>query len=134
LNKGNRAGKSIKELQIDLAKYLIQVDEGKRLPSIRKLAASTQMSLGSVSTALNELQDMGAVEIQKRGHLGSIVAARSIGTLWNLVEQGPLVIAMTLPMHARFEGLATGIKRAFENAGIEAYLIFIRGSRTRLKR
>jgi hypothetical protein len=40
---------------------------------------------------------------------------------------------MTLPMHLRFEGLATGLKKAFEAAGIEAYLIFIRGSRTRLK-
>jgi hypothetical protein len=40
---------------------------------------------------------------------------------------------MTLPMHRRFEGLATGVKMALERAGIEAYSIFVRGSRTRLK-
>lgn len=128
-----KSNRSIRELQVNLAKYLIQVEEGKRLPSIRRLAASTQMSIGSVSTALNGLQDMGAVVIQKRGHLGSVVSARSLGELWGLVEQGPFVIAMTLPMHLRFEGLATGLKKAFEAAGIEAYLIFIRGSRTRMK-
>lgn len=44
-----------------------------------------------------------------------------------------MVTAMTLPMHRRFEGLATGVKMALERAGIEAYFIFIRGSRTRLK-
>ena len=48
-----KSNRSIRELQVNLAKYLIQVEEGKRLPSIRRLAASTQMSIGSVSTALN---------------------------------------------------------------------------------
>jgi hypothetical protein len=125
--------RSIKDLQISLAKYLIQLEEGKRLPSIKKLAASTRMSVGSVSSALNDLEDMGAVKIQKRGHLGSMVASLSLGKLWDLVEQGPFVIAMTLPMHSKFEGLATGVKKAFEKSGIESYMIFIRGSRTRLK-
>jgi hypothetical protein len=128
-----KPNKSIKELQIDLAKYLIQIDEGKRLPSIRKLADSTEMSIGSISKALNGLQEIGAVQIQKRGHMGSVMVSRSIGELWNLVEQGPLVIAMTLPMHSRFEGLATGLKKALEKLEVETYLIFIRGSRTRLK-
>jgi len=76
---------------------------------------------------------MGAVRIQRRGHLGSVVEELSLGILWNLVEQGPLVIGMTLPMHRRFEGLATGVKRLLESVGVETYLIFIRGSRTRLK-
>jgi hypothetical protein len=128
--KGRR---TIKDLQVSLAKNLIQLHEGQRLPSIRKLASSTHMSVGSVSTVLNDLQAMGAVEIQKRGHLGSVVVKLSLGDLWNIVEQGPLVIGMTLPMHRRFEGLATGVKRALEQVGLETYLIFVRGSRTRLK-
>ena len=128
-----KSRRSIRDLQISLAEYLLQVEEGKRLPSIRKLAASTRMSVGSVSQALNGLQDMGAVKIQKRGHLGSIMDSLALGQLWNVVEQGPLVIALTLPMHSRFEGLATGIKMALNRTGVETYLIFIRGSRTRLK-
>jgi len=128
--KGRR---TIKDLQVRLAEYLIPFEQGQRLPSIRSLAASTHMSVGSVSTALNGLQDSGAVKIEKRGHLGSVVVSLSLGELWNLVERDPLVIAMTLPMHRRFEGLATGVKMALERAGIAAYLIFIRGSRTRLK-
>jgi hypothetical protein len=133
LTNQRKSRRSIKDLQVSLARSLIQLEEGKRLPSIRKLAASTHMSVGSVSTALNGLQDMGAVQIQKRGHLGSLITSLSLGELWNLIEQGPLVIAMTLPMHRRFEGLATGLKQSLEKAGIETYLIFIRGSRTRLK-
>jgi hypothetical protein len=133
LTNQRKGRRSIKDLQVSLARSLIQLEEGKRLPSIRKLAASTHMSVGSVSTALNGLQDMGAVQIHKRGHLGSLITSLSLGELWNLIEQGPLVIGMTLPMHRRFEGLATGLKQSLEKAGIETYLIFIRGSRTRLK-
>jgi hypothetical protein len=129
----NDGRRSIRDLQVRLADYLIQMNEGDRLPSIRQLAASTHMSVGSVSTALNALQDMGAVKIQNHGHQGSEVVSLSLNRLWNLVEQGPLVISMTLPMHTRFEGLATGIKQSLEKAGFETYLIFIRGSRTRLK-
>ncbi|NPV85777.1 MAG: GntR family transcriptional regulator [Anaerolineae bacterium] len=131
INHDRRSSK--KELQVRLAEYLIQLEEGNKLPSIRKLASTTHMSLGSVSSALNDLQEMGAVSIQKRGHLGSIVEKISMNKLWNVIEPGPLVIAMTLPMHLKFEGLATGLKMAFENAGIDAYMIFIRGSLTRLK-
>jgi len=133
LTQKPKSRRSISDLQTSLAEYLIQFEAGKRLPSIKKLAASTHMSVGSVFSALNSLEDIGAVKIQKRGHLGSIVESLSIGKLWTLIEQGPLVIALSLPMHSRFEGLATGIKKSFEKAGIEAYLIFIRGSRTRLK-
>jgi hypothetical protein len=107
--------------------------EGDQLPSVRQLASSTHMSVGSVSAAFNALQEMGAVKIQNHGHRGAEVTGLSVDRLWNLIEPGPLVISLTLPMHSRFEGLATGVKRALENAGIETYLIFIRGSHTRLK-
>lgn len=125
--------KSIRDLQVRLADYLIQMKVGDQIPSIRELAAFTHMSVGSVSTALNALQDLGAVKIQNHGHRGSELVGLALDRLWNLVEQGPLVISLTLPMHTHFEGLATGIKRALETHGIETYLIFIRGSRTRLK-
>jgi hypothetical protein len=129
----NNGRKSIRDLQVRLADYLIQMKQGDQIPSIRNLAEVTHMSLGSVSTALNALQDMGAVKIQNHGHRGSELVGLALDRLWNLVEQGPLVISLTLPMHTHFEGLATGIKRALEKSGIETYLIFIRGSRTRLK-
>ncbi len=45
----------------------------------------------------------------------------SIGKLWGVIEQGPLVIALSFPMHSRFEGLATGIKIGFEKAGIKSF-------------
>jgi YhfZ C-terminal domain/Helix-turn-helix domain len=133
LPRNTNGRKSIRDLQVSLAEYLIQIEPGSRLPSIAALAASTHMSVGAVSTALSELTTAGAVQIQKRGHQGSILESVSAGKLWNLIEQGPFVMALSLPNHSHFEGLATALKSSIEKLGIETYLIFIRGSNTRLR-
>lgn len=124
---------SMNDLQKSLAEYFLWLEPGQRLPSVAKLAKSTDMSVGSVSTALNDLEANGVVKIQKRGHLGSIVESVHIGRIWNLIEESPFVIALSLPMHSHFEGLATALKASVEKLGIETYLIFIRGSNTRLR-
>jgi len=116
-----------------LARSLLEIAEGERVPSIRRLAAATHMSVGSVSQALRQLQESGAIALEKRGRLGTVLTGRSLGGLWAAAEGGPLVYAMSLPMHRRFEGLATGLKMAFSRHEIEAYPIFVRDSRTRLE-
>ena len=121
------------DLQIMMAEFLIQLEVGARVPNYRELAAQTNMSVGSVSAALSSMEEQGVVTFQKRGHLGSYLESRSIGGLWGIAEQSPLVIAFTIPSNLRFEGLATAIKTMLLDNGIETYLIFIRGSSTRMK-
>ena len=79
------------------------------------------------------MEEQRVVRFQKRGHLGSYLESRSIGGLWGIAEQKPLVIALTIPSNLRFEGLATAIKTMLLENEIETYLIFIRGSSTRMK-
>ncbi len=124
---------SINELRRHLAKYLLMLGEGDRLASIRELAATYHTSVGSISNALNNLEENGSVQIERRGRMGSFLEQRSLGALWTVAETCPLVIGLTLASNLRYEGLATGLKRLLNAAGVEAYMIFIRGSRTRLK-
>lgn len=128
-----KPGQTAGDLEIYLAEYLLQVEAGARIASVRELADATNMSVGAVSSALTNLQDSGAVQISKRGHLGSFLEGRSVGDLWKIAKDEPLVIAFTIPSNIRFEGLATGLKSQLNQRGIETYLIFIRGSNTRLK-
>lgn len=121
------------ELDINLANYLLAKKVGDQLLGIRDLAEQFGASLGSVSIALNNFEQLGAVGIKKRGRLGSTLEAKSIGKLWNIVETGPMIIALTLPSYPKCEGLATAIYSLLNNAGVETYLIFIRGSISRLK-
>lgn len=116
-----------------IANYLLSVGEGEQLISTRKLAEVFGASLGSISTTLNNFEEIGAVTINRRGRLGSYLQKKSYGILWGMVEKGPMVIALTLPSYPKCEGLATAIYCLLEEAGIESYLIFIRGSFNRLK-
>jgi hypothetical protein len=115
------------------ARYLLQLREGERMQSVRDFARTHSASVGTISNALAQIEGSGAVTLERRGHLGSFVTARSLGALWGLAEGEPLVLSFPLIAHPRLEGLATSLKKHLSAAGIDVYLMFIRGSRTRMK-
>ncbi len=122
-----------RDLPSRFARYLIQCREADRLPSVRELARLYKVSSGAVSQALQELEEAGAAKLGRHGRMGSTVDELNLGRLWWLSERRPMVMAHTLPSTLRFEGLATGLKSCLTNAGVETYLIFTRGSCTRMK-
>ncbi len=120
------------EIVSQLAKYLLRVKEGERLETVREIVRATNSSVGTVSNSLSIIEQAGAVTIERRGHLGSFVSKRSVSDLWAMAEQQPMVISFPLIAHPLLEGLATGLKKQISETGIDIYLSFIRGSRTRL--
>lgn len=128
----NNDKKGIQVIQ-KLAAYILSLENGSSLESVRNLSRTLQASLGLISQSITEIEQRGAVVIERRGQLGSYIKDISIGKLWQLAVGEPLVIAHTLPSNRRYEGLAAAIKQSFNNAGIETYFIFIRGSRTRVQ-
>src|SRR5659263_107532 len=70
-------------LQTRLAEYLICAKKGEQISNVRKLASDLQMSIGSVSTAMNNFEALGAITIQRQGHMGSYLVDRSVALLWN---------------------------------------------------
>jgi hypothetical protein len=107
--------------------------DGERLLSIRDLARLYGTSTGSISEAFTELEASRVLKRERHGHMGSFVVERSLGKLWTIAEDAPLVISFPLASNLRIEGLATGLKTSFNDFEIDTYLIFIRGSRMRLK-
>jgi len=121
------------EVNRKLAAYFLSLQKDENIKSIRYLSHSLKASLGLISQSITEIEENGAVAIERRGQLGSFIKEISIGKLWQIAVGEPLVIAHTLPSNRRYEGLAAAIKGAFHDVGVETYFIFIRGSRTRLK-
>lgn len=121
------------EINRRLAGYFLSLEPGINIDSVRDLAGSMDASIGLISESISRLEELGAIEIDRRGQLGSFLVRQSVGRLWASAMNQPLVIAHTLPSNRRYEGLATALKKAFNDVGVEAYFIFIRGSRTRLK-
>ena len=120
------------EINRQLAGYFLSLEPGINIDSVRDLAGRLHASIGLISESISRLEELGAIEIDRRGQLGSFLVRQSVGKLWAAAVNQPLVIAHTLPSNRRYEGLATALKKAFNAAGIEAYFIFVRGSRTRL--
>jgi DNA-binding transcriptional ArsR family regulator len=124
---------NVNNLQRILARYLLELDIGDRIASIRNLAESFEVSIGSISTTLNQLEEVGCIKLSRRGRMGSYIEDHSLGALWTVAKTCPLIIGLTIPSNLKFEGLATALKSMLTNAGVETYMMFIRGSRTRLK-
>ncbi len=130
----NRNSATRAALRPDLAGRLLEFPVGSRLPTVREWAGEMARSVGSVQQELARLQADGAVAIDQHGKLGMFMRARSVGALWAAAADGdPMVAAMPLPSTRRLEGLATGIKHCLQVSSIDAYFLFVRGSRRRME-
>ena len=78
------------------------------------------------------LQEEGALEIERRGVLGSYIKKINNEILMEKSVFGSLVGVMPLPYSKRYEGLATGIKNNFENYKVNFYFAYMSGSEVRL--
>jgi len=108
--------------------------EGERLPTFSQFADKSGFSRGTLQSALAFLEQMGAVSLNKRGHMGTFLEAKNT-TL--LLEYGALqYIAgiMPLPYTIVYEGLATGIYNASRtHYKLPVNLAYMRGSERRIQ-
>jgi len=121
------------ELRALLATFLVEAPIGGRIPTVRELGARFGASIGAVQQSLARLVEAGAIRVDSRRGQGTILSGRSLGALWSAARNEPLIVALPLPMTRHLQGLATGIKAALAETGIETYLTFSRGSRRRLQ-
>jgi hypothetical protein len=115
-----------------LAALLLHQDADTRLPRLRDFAEELKVGNGTVQAGLQLLEEAGALETRARGHLGTFLLRADRAMLWRLAGLGTLLAAMPLPYSHRYEGLATGLRAAFEEAGAPFAITFMRGASTRL--
>ena len=130
---GPPGGVRVDDLTRQLARGFVGLHSGDRLPTVRALAAEHGASLASIQAALARLEEDGAVRIKRRGRLGAYLTEASLPRLWAIAEGAPLILALPLPSNLRGQGLATAVKTILEEAGIDTFLTFVRGSRNRLR-
>jgi hypothetical protein len=114
-----------------LAVLLLNHTPDTRLPRVRDFAQELSVGNGTVQAALQLLEEAGAIETTARGHLGTFLVRSDRAVLWRLSGLGTLLAAMPLPYSHRYEGLATGLRAAFEEAGAPFAITFMRGAGAR---
>lgn len=114
-----------------LAVLLLNHEPDTRLPRVRDFAEELGVGNGTVQAALQLLENAEAIETTARGHLGTFLVRSDRAVLWRLSGLGTLLAAMPLPYSRRYEGLATGLRSAFEEAGAPFAITFMRGAGAR---
>ncbi|MFJ8000554.1 GntR family transcriptional regulator YhfZ [Streptomyces sp. NPDC096310] len=114
-----------------LAVLLLNHEPDTRLPRVRDFAMELGVGNGTVQAALHLLESAGAIETTARGHLGTFLVRADRSILWRLSGLGTLLAAMPLPYSRRHEGLATGLRSAFEEAGAPFAITFMHGADAR---
>lgn len=120
------------ETRAVLAKRLLGVPTGERIPSTATLAASVGVGFGTVQSALRGLSDQGAITLTTHGHQGSRLVHRDIVALWSACERGAVAAVLPPAQSSEFSGLATALTLAFEGAGVPLHLTFRQGAKTRM--
>lgn len=115
-----------------IALRLLALREGERLAPVYQLAAEFGTGRGTVQSALKLLTDGGAVVLETQGNRGSFIRQIDRAKLLALAGIFPLIGAMPVAYSTRFQGLAAGLTRAFEEAALPLVLAQLRGGRNRV--
>ncbi|MTI94752.1 MAG: hypothetical protein FH749_04570 [Firmicutes bacterium] len=116
-----------------LAREFLACKPGDRIGTVEHYSQKYNIGRGTVQSALKFLQSIGAVHLESRGHLGTYLEGMSHKKLWEVADYGVIMAVMPLPYSKRYEGLATGLFMAFEEADLPFSLAFMRGASKRLE-
>lgn len=120
------------KVTIELAKVFMSMEEGDRILTVEQLSEKHKIGRGTVQSALKKIQSMGALKLESRGHLGTYITYINYEKLWEIADIGIITGVMPLPYSNRYEGLATGLYKVFDEINIFFNLAYMRGAVNRM--
>ncbi|MFD1434127.1 GntR family transcriptional regulator YhfZ [Kroppenstedtia eburnea] len=116
-----------------IAVQLLRLKKGGKLPRIDDFVRAFNVARGTIQGGLRLLEEMSAVRLESRGHLGTFLVDKDQSLLWKIADRGALVAAMPLPYSRRYEGLATGLVQIFEEMKLPFTIAYMRGADSRIE-
>ncbi|WP_059173520.1 GntR family transcriptional regulator YhfZ [Bacillus sp. FJAT-27445] len=116
-----------------IAKELLEIEEGKRIPRVSDFTEKLDLGRGTVQGAIKVLEDLHAIQLESRGHLGTFLRKRDVNLLYEIAGIGPIIGVMPLPYSRRYEGLATGLIEELQSLNVKVGLAYMRGSVPRIE-
>lgn len=119
-------------MQHELARFMLAIDQGSRIPPVSALSKRLGVGSGTVQTALGTLVDAGAIRLTARGHLGTTLSGRDPALLWQMSGSGPVECSMPLPISLEMSSIATAFKAGAAMVGVDSRLSFFQGAHRRM--
>ena len=117
----------------DLARDLFLTKIGGQIPTIRAYTERFAVSRGLIQQALEQLETEGAVQVEKRGVLGSFLRDADYGVLCRHTGWGSITGTMPIPLTPWFTSLATALCEALSQAPAEISFAYMSGALKRSK-
>lgn len=112
-----------------LSKEFMGLKKGDRIDTIKDYSQKFNLSVGTISKAIKEIEGENGVFLEKKGHLGTFIESQNYKKLWQLSGLKNIICVMPLPYLKRYEGLASGIKKLMKD---NLYFAYMRGGDTRI--
>lgn len=116
-----------------IARELIYIKKEERIPRIDDFVQKMELGRGTVQGALKVLEDLRAIQLESRGHLGTFLVYKDIHILKEIAGVGAMMGAMPLPYSPNYEGLATGLMEVSSRMNDRINLAYMRGSKQRIE-
>ena len=116
-----------------IAKEFIKINLGDKVPTVSEFCELFSFPRGTVQKAIKTLQECEAIRLESKGHLGSYLIRKNMKILLEVSDIDSIVGSMPLPYSKRYEGLASGLIVALENAyNIPVSMAYMRGAEARI--
>ena len=115
-----------------IARELISLPEGEKLPTVGYISDVLCTSHGIVQKALLMLEESGCVEMKKQGRGGTVLIKKNPPLLFEAAGIKGITGAMPLPLNTCFAGLATGLYDVFSSCPAPFGFAFLHGAQTRV--
>jgi hypothetical protein len=117
----------------EIARELISLDLQRKIKTTSEFARLFRAGQGTVQKAFKTLEDLGAIDLESRGHLGTFLISKDLSRLWSVSGLGTVTGVMPLPDSKEFEGIATALTDIFISEDIPLNLLHLNGSRRRIE-
>ena len=115
----------------NLARRVMALDPGDRLPTIVELTEDFAVSRGVVQNAIAFLEDAGCFALTRCGKLGTVLEHVDREALYGFTGWNPIVGAMPVPFNESFRTLAAALHSECAKMPVEAPVIYASGARVR---
>ncbi len=115
----------------DLARSIMALDVGERLPTIIELTERFCVSRGIVQNAISFLEEEGCIGLSRSGKLGTVLDMVDRQKLYGFTGWDPIVGAMPVPFNDCFRSLASALFAESRRLPVYSSVIYVSGALNR---
>ncbi len=115
----------------DLARSVMALNKGDRLPTIIELTERFSVSRGIVQNAISFLEEAGCFTLSRSGKLGTLLDTLDYRQLYEFTGWDPIVGAMPVPFNDSFRSLASALFSESRRFPVDSSVIYVSGASNR---